>query len=1334
MTGKKRSTLSMRPAPNSRMQGKSKTDAKGPVPFPWDSHPIAYPKELPISKRREDIIAAIRKHPVIILSGETGSGKTTQLPKMCLDAGRGRKRRIACTQPRRVAALSIAKRVSEELGVEYGQEVGSKIRFADQTSKRTRIKFMTDGMLLSEIQSDPSMREYDTVIIDEAHERSLNIDFLLGHLNQLRLKRPDLKIIVTSATIDIEKFSQAFDDAPVIEVSGRVYPVDIIYAPLDELLEDSGDFTIIDGVAESVDRILDEFGQGDILAFLPTEKDIRETMDLLEGRLGNQIAILPCFGRLSNADQQRIFSRSPKRKIVLATNIAETSLTIPGIRFVIDTGLARISRYNPRGRTKRLPIEDISQSSANQRKGRCGRVQDGICIRLYSEKNFEKRVIFAIPEIQRANLAEVILRMMASRLGDIETFPFIDPPTPVAIKSGYALLEELGAIDPQRRLTPIGRKLARLPIDPTAGRMLLQAKNEGVVDQLLVIASALSIQDPRERPLGKEELARAAHKRFVHRESDFLTLLNIWEGVYDQTERLSQSRLRKFCKSHFLSYLRLREWMDVKKQLTQSLADFERSQKIKHEPPRYKTPEEKFDLRKYGGVEYRSIHHCLAAGLLANPARKEEPNLYRATGDRKTLIFPGSGLFNRKAQHAKTKRQKQELATKTPSPGWILAGEIVETNRLYARTVAVIDPTWLLQIGSHILKYSHSQPSFEVDQGRVTCLESIRIHGLELQRKNVSYLKVDPVKATEIFIREALLNEDFEANYEFLDANRKLKNRMQNAQTIAKMQSWIGIEESAYRFYCKRLKGIASLGDLNQWLKEKAGRAGEPLFMSETDLTPVSDEPIDLAAFPETARLENAALPIVYQYKPGEANDGVTLKVPYAKAKALDGPMLDWLVPGHLETKILHLIKALPKDHRRPLQPLAETATEISRKLRPTHNSLCQSLAEYLKNHYAIETYASDWNEEAIPTHLQVRIDVHDSKGQTIIEGRSAKSVQDALREHESKAPQGNQGQVEAIWKKARQQWNRPIDGLDQLEPQSEKIQIGEHNGVPIFGYPALCFFGDQLKLSIFKTPTEAQVANKSGIGALIEYELRRELAWIQEDLRDFSKLGPVAIAFAPLDDLKQQGFVHMKGLLRTHGINTIDTKEITRIVGKAKTDARGLTYKLIDLIKATLDARQSLKIKTNLPTDLQAEVDRLVPADFIVRTPHWALKRIPTYLRGIELRSRNRQTDPQRDQRRQEEIDALKSRLKSLFAPQETIEEISWTIEEYALSLFAQKLGTAFPVSAKRISEKFTKAGAAPAAFPKNLKAQPAKAVPKTTGDKPTQSDLQKLQSFFNK
>ncbi len=614
----------------------------------WNPGKIPYPQDLPISKRSKDIIAAIQKHSVIILSGETGSGKTTQIPKMCIDAGRGRTKRIACTQPRRVAALSIAKRVSEELNVEYGKEVGCKIRFADKTSPQTRIKFMTDGMLLAEIQSDPVLREYDTIIIDEAHERSLNIDFLLGHLNQLRKKRPDLKVIITSATIDTEKFSQSFDNAPIIEVSGRVYPVDIIYAPLEELLDDEDEYTFLNGIAESVDRIIEEFGHGDILAFLPTEKDIRETKKRLEGRLGNRCSVLPCFGRLSNADQQQIFARLPRRKIVLATNIAETSLTIPGIRFVIDTGLARISRYNPRARTKRLPIEKVSQSSANQRAGRCGRVQDGICIRLYSEADFDKRPEFSTPEIQRSNLAEVILKMMASRLGEIESFPFIDPPSIAAIRSGFALLEELGAIDSEHRLTKLGSKLAKLPLDPTAGRMLLQAEEEGVVEQVLIITSALTIPDPRERPLGKEEQARIAQSKFIHKKSDFLTLLNIWEALHSGSDRISQSKLRKFCRTHYISYLRIREWRDVKDQLAQALREFDRTDKSKSHLTHYKDEDEKQRLREYGGIEYRSIHHCLAAGLLANPARKDEPNFYRSTGDRKVMIFPGSGLFNKR--------------------------------------------------------------------------------------------------------------------------------------------------------------------------------------------------------------------------------------------------------------------------------------------------------------------------------------------------------------------------------------------------------------------------------------------------------------------------------------------------------------------------------------------------------------------------------------------------------------------------------------------------------------------------------------------------------------
>lgn len=1308
-----------------RPQTKSKQGKR----LPWAFGRIPYPQDLPISKRREDIITAIQKHPVVILSGETGSGKTTQIPKMCVDAGRGQTKRIACTQPRRVAALSIAKRVAEELNVEYGQEVGSKIRFADKTSPQTKIKFMTDGMLLAEIQSDPLMREYDTVIIDEAHERSLNIDFLLGHLNQLRAKRPDLKVIITSATIDTEKFSQAFNNAPIIEVSGRVYPVDIIYAPLEELLDEEDEYTFLNGIVESVDRIMEEFGNGDILAFLPTEKDIRETKNRLEGRLGNRCAILPCFGRLSNADQQQIFSRLPQRKIVLATNIAETSLTIPGIRFVIDTGLARISRYNPRARTKRLPIENVSQSSANQRAGRCGRVQDGICIRLYSETDFEKRPEFSTPEIQRSNLAEVILKMMASRLGKIDEFPFIDPPSVAAIKSGFALLEELGAIDSDRRLTELGSKLAKLPIDPTAGRMLLQAEKEGVVEQTLIIASALTIPDPRERPLGKEERARTVQSKFVHKQSDFLTLLNIWEALHSGSEKVSQSKLRKFCKSHYISYLRIREWRDVKEQLAQALREFDRTRKHKSITTQYKDAEEKQRLREYGGIEYRSIHHCLAAGLLANPARKEEPNFYRSTGDRKVMIFPGSGLFNKKAQFAKSKKQKQLIENKIPSPEWILAGEIVETNRLYARTVAVIDPTWLVLVGDHILKYRYSEPNFETEKGRVVCRESIRIHGLELQRKTVSYLKVDPAKATEIFIREGLLNEDFEApiNFSFLDYNRKLKNRIQNAQTIAKMQSWIGVEEAAFRFYSKRLKNIASIGDLNGYLKKNRP---ESLEMAESVLTPQSEDTIDLSAFPETVELENTALPIEYSYKPGGKDDGVTLNIPYAKAASLNNTLLDWLVPGHLESKILHLIKGLPKDLRRQLQPLANTAQEISKKLVPNKQSLCECLASYLLSNYGIETYASDWKEDGIPEHLRVRIRVHDSKGNTVLEDRSADTIQEQIKSRESATGHRESSKTNTQWEAALKEWTRTIESIDDLESQPEKRQIGEVNGLPLIGYPALRRQGGLLKLTLLKAADEAKAANAKGIEELIKHELRRELAWIQEDLKDFSKLGPTAIAFAPLKQLKEQAYAHIVKHICTHNINTLSVDDIKIKIDNAKTQSRGLVYKLIDQLQAILNGRQELKVMKELPTDLNREVDRLLPKNFLETTPHWALTRLPVYLQALSIRSQSRLRDPERDAARHKEIETLRNQFAaSKISPTQSA-DIIWTIEEYSLSLFAQSLGTAFPVSKKRILKKLKEA--AGAKVPETADVRPTPKTPDRPVDKPTTSDLESLKSLF--
>jgi len=1297
----------------------------------WNPSKILYQQDLPICKRRLEIIAAVRNHPVIIISGETGSGKTTQIPKMCIDAGRGRIKRIACTQPRRVAALSIAKRVSEELDVEYGGEVGCKIRFADKTSPQTRIKFMTDGMLLAEIQSDPLMREYDTIIIDEAHERSLNIDFLLGHLNRLRMKRPDLKIIITSATIDTDKFSQIFENAPIIEVSGRVYPVDIIYAPLEELLDGEEEYTFLNGITESVDRIIGEFGHGDILAFLPTEKDIRETKRRLEGRLGNRCSVLPCYGQLSNTDQQQIFAQLPRRKIVLATNIAETSLTIPGIRFVIDTGLARISRYNPRARTKRLPIEKVSQSSANQRAGRCGRVRDGICIRLYSKTDFIKRSEFSTPEIQRSNLAEVILKMMASRLGEIESFPFIDPPSIAAIRSGFALLEELGAIDSEHKLTKLGGKLAKIPIDPTAGRMLLQAEKEGVLEQILIITSALTIPDPRERPLGEEEQARIAQREFIHKQSDFLTLLNIWEALHSGSDKISQSKLRKFCRSHYISYLRIREWKDVKDQLAQALREFDRTGKSKSQSTHYKNENEKQRLREYGGIEYRSIHQCLAAGLLANPARKDEPNFYRSTGNRKIMIFPGSGLFNKKAQFAKSKKQKQVIEEKVSSPDWILAGEIVETNRLYARTVAVIDPTWLVLMGEHILKYSYSQPSFETDKGRVVCRESIRIHGLELQRKTVSYLKVDPTRATEIFIREGLLNENVEIsqNLNFLEVNRKLKNRIQNAQTITKIQSWIGIEEAAFQFYSSRLKNIASIGDLNGYLKINGSNR---LEMTESDLTPQSEDTIDLSAFPESVEFGNTALPIEYNYQPGEKGDGVTLNIPYSKADNLNSPLLDWLVPGHLESKVYYLLKGLPKDLRRRLQPLAKTAKDISRGLVPNEQSLCECLSSHLSSSYGIETYYSDWKEDGIPEHLRVRIRVHDSKGETVLEDRSAESIRKKIRSRESSTTHHNSNRNTSLWEAALKKWSRTIESVDDLESQPEKRKIGEINGLPLFAYPTLHRQGDVVKLTLLKSFEESKTANSLGIEQLIKHELRKELAWTREDLKDFSKLGSTAISFAPLDKLKEQAYSHIEKHLCTHNINTISVADIQNKIESAKSQSRGLVYKLIDLLQKILITRQELKVKKDLPIDLDHEIDRLLPTDFLEKTPHWALNRLPIYLKSLLVRLQSRIRDPERDAARQGEIDRLRNQLAASKVGSSQYSDIAWSIEEYALSLFAQSLGTAFPVSEKRILQKLREPPDSELSKPTNSASTSTK--PNRTIDRPTSSDLESLQTRFEK
>ena len=834
--------------------------------------PVSYPPDLPITARKDEIVAAIRTHQVVVIAGETGSGKTTQIPKMCLEAGLGIEAKVGCTQPRRVAALSISQRIAEELNVRWGREVGCKIRFDDHSSSETYLKLMTDGILLAETQGDPLLSDYNALIIDEAHERSLNIDFLLGYLKGLLARRPDLKLVVTSATIDTQAFSRHFGNAPIIEVSGRMFPVDVIYAPFDHeadsedwessgnsgqttsppedrwedarphpgplpqgqgrgdlcpnsppatlaktdldragsesealgaaggrcvpplpggegrgeggptprraisaetlqltasiraaLRAGSGELTYVDAAVRAAETILYESSFGDVLIFMPGERDIRETSDQLEGRFGREAEIVPLYGRLSAGDQQRVFASSSRRKIVIATNIAETSLTIPGIRYVVDAGLARISRYAPRTRTKRLPVEPISQSSANQRKGRAGRVQDGVCVRLYSEEDFRARPPFTQPEIQRANLAEVILRMKAFRLGDIETFAFVQPPTPAAIQAGYALLQELGALDEQRELTPLGRDLARLPIDPTLGRMLLQAQSEHATRELLIIAAGLSIQDPRERPLDQRDAADAAHRRFSHPQSDFLTLLNVWNAVHDQWEALrTQGARRKFCKQHFLSYLRMREWQDLHAQLEGALENLgvfqdEEGRGTAQATGKAPRTEEQF---------YQAIHRSILAGLLGHVSTREERNQYKAGGNRQVMIFPGSALFERGEKPAKGRHAKPEKSAaptpKTNQPQWLVAGELVETSQLFARTVAGIDPHWIVQLAPHLCQVSHQHPHWSASAGRVLVEEITRFQGLEVFRRKVAYGNLNPDDATAIFIRSALVEEDLE--------------------------------------------------------------------------------------------------------------------------------------------------------------------------------------------------------------------------------------------------------------------------------------------------------------------------------------------------------------------------------------------------------------------------------------------------------------------------------------------------------------------------------------------------------------------------------------------
>ncbi|MBA3848616.1 MAG: ATP-dependent RNA helicase HrpA [Opitutus sp.] len=1390
---------------------------------------IEFPPELPISARADEIIGLLLKHQVIVLAGETGSGKTTQIPKMVLAAGGGTRGRIACTQPRRVAAASVSRRVAEELNVTHGREVGCKIRFADQTSEATVVKFMTDGMLLAELQGDPDLREYDALIVDEAHERSLNIDFILGHLRRLRARRPDLKIVITSATIDTQAFSDAFDGAPIVEVSGRTYPVEVIWSPLEEMGEAEGragsplpaenalrrtesapyratrndEFTYIDGAVEAVGRVLHESTSGDILVFLPTERDIREMRDLLEGRKARDLEVVPLFGRLTNAEQQRVFAPTQKRKIVVATNIAETSLTIPGIRFVIDTGLARISRYVPQSRTRRLPVEPVAQSSADQRKGRCGRVSNGVCIRLYSEQDFNERPRFAQPEIQRSNLADVILRMKAFGLGDIEEFPFLNAPPAKGIRAGYALLHELGAIDDAGVLTDLGRELAHLPVDPTVGRMVLQARAEKCVREALVIAAALSIQDPRERPLDAPQKADAAHRRFTHPDSDFLTLLAIWEAYHDDFETMTLGKLRKFCTSHHLSFLRMREWRDVHAQLVDTieggegfedtsvfdgtgvgagLSRDERRSSGRKAPPTKITPESVRDLT-LGTPGYRAIHRSILAGLLGNIATRLDDGTYHAAHDRKVAVFPGSALFE-KPQREKVVAPRKEGPPKPRPARWLMAAEMMETGRLYARTCARIDPHWALDLGAHLLRVSHSEPFWSAEAGRVLVKERRRLHNLELETRAVGYGKTDPRHATEIFIREGLVGDTVTFPLDFIAHNRRIREHAESVLTRLRAAGYMNLDEAVYRFYARRLmpegranppdepsaaagEGTARRDDSPRHGQQHEGGAGRPLppengrrgaesaprlgvssvpelvefvrhrqttepkflFMAEDDLKPQVDETPDPAAFPEQLPLENRALPLNYAYKPGQEDDGVTLRVSPDAAADLTPATLDWAVPGHLREKIEFLLKALPKEQRRTLIPLAETAQKIAGEIRllaarQPQPTLAQALAEVLTQRLGVRIDPRVWDGKALPDHLRVRVEVVDQRGAVLGAGRELAGLLQQLGTKQREVSQHAAKADSASWRAAREKWETRPAADWQFGDLPESVVVAEQAGVPVRAYPGLLASDAGVAARLFATPEEARTATRGGTRRLLETALRHELGWLEKDLRDLRAIGTVAVTLAPLEKLQadalesigrwvtdggrinranRQGSAPgaVAGEPRLVGDNSphLTQAGFARAVADAKADLRGLVPRLTDWLRETLTLRLALQTHKTPYPGLENDLGALLPPDFLRRTPFARVKELPRYLRAMQARADRWRRDPAKDASRARELQPFVQAVQRLERQRGEVAapatEFRWLVEEFRVSLFAQELGTAEPVSAVRLEKVLRDLGA---------------------------------------
>ncbi|WP_206996832.1 ATP-dependent RNA helicase HrpA [Trinickia mobilis] len=1308
-----------------------------PNPVP----PIEFPEALPVSGRRDEIARAISGHQVVIVSGETGSGKTTQLPKICLALGRGLGAGgtglIGHTQPRRIAASATGRRIAEELGTPFGEVVGYKVRFTDNLAPGASVKLMTDGILLAETQTDPLLRAYDTLIIDEAHERSLNIDFLLGYLKEILPKRPDLKLIVTSATIDADRFARHFGSeahpAPVIEVSGRLYPVEVRYRPIDEAspavkaaVGTSGrdrpksareaDRDLMDAIVDAVDELGRE-GSGDVLVFLPGEREIRDAAEALRKHHPPHTEILPLFARLSAAEQERVFKPSNARRIVLATNVAETSLTVPGIRYVVDTGLARVKRYSYRNKVEQLQVEPISQAAANQRAGRCGRVADGVCIRLYEDTDFQTRTRFTDPEILRSSLASVILRMKSLHLTEIETFPFIEPPPGRAIADGYQLLNELGAVDDDNALTPLGRELARLPLDPRVGRMILGARDQGSLAEVLIIASALSVQDPRDRPIEAQEQADQAHKRFADDRSEFLQWLKIWNWFEEAVaHKKSNRQLADACRANFLSHLRLREWRDVHSQLLTV---------VREHGWRLSETEATFE----------QIHLALLTGLLGNLGLKadDEPHYLGARGI-KFFLWPGSSLVKKAGR-------------------WVMASELVETSRLYARCLAKIEPEWIEKVGAHLLKKSLSEPHWEKRAAQVSAYERAVLYGLPVyHRRRVAFGKADPRRARELFIRGALVDGEFDTKLAFFAHNRKLLADIEQLEHKSRRQDVLVDDALIFAFYDQALPlGICTGAAFERWYRDEVRKSGQPedklrlLYLSRDDLMRHEAAGVTTDLFPKRMTMAGVEMGLTYHFEPGSPRDGVTLAVPLFSLNQVDARRAEWLVPGMVKEKTQLLLKSLPQKLRRHCVPLPEYAAGFVERTggeRFGAGGLVDALIADVRDTTQVAMKQSDFKLETLPAHLFMNFKVIDEHGRQLAMGRNLAQLRAELggeaQRHFQKLAAGatlgggaapgagrgegargavRGGQDEAAGKPAPTtasaggarvaQGSAPgtapatalYDNLSTWNfgklPELLEIRRG---GQTLFGYPALVDRATHCDVEVFDSPEEAARIHRAGLRRLFALQLREPIKYLEKNLPGLREM---AMQFMPLgtqEELRDQlidtaldraclqeplpdddASFHAR---RDEGKSRLNllAQEIARLVGQILADYAAAAKKLVQA-----------KPFAAAHADLQNQLNALIGKRFVLDTPYVQLAHFPRYLKGIALRVDKLKADPARDTRQAAELMPLVQHYQRALSqrggvPDPRLAEFRWLLEELRISLFAQELRTPMPVSVKRL------------------------------------------------